>query len=103
MRYILLLLLLNVLISCKPNDHQEIQPGYYRATLEVQDNKEMPFNFNIDDAGIMEIYNGEEVIEVDDITYYNDSIRINFPVYEGYITGKFKNGMITEAKFIKES
>jgi len=103
MRYLILLAVCLVMSSCKKEPKTTLFAGDYRATLEVQDGKELPFNFKFRDDGIIEIYNAEEVIEVDEITYFNDSIRINFPVYEGYIVGKFDNGKMSDAKYIKES
>lgn len=103
MRFIIIIALLSILSSCKKEDHTSLKAGHYRATLEVQDGKELPFNFKVRNDDVIEIYNAEEVIEVDDITYFNDSIRINFPIYEGYIVGKFSNGVISNAKYVKES
>lgn len=103
MRYPILLVIFFVMSSCQQEKQTSLLTGDYRATLEVQDGKDLPFNFKLRKDGIIEIYNAEEVIEVDEITYFNDSVRINFPVYEGYIVGKFENGTISNAKYIKES
>jgi len=103
MRFIIIFALLSILSSCKEEDNTKLKTGMYRATLEVQDGKELPFNFKVRNDEVIEIYNAEEVIEVDEISYFNDSIRINFPIYEGYIVGKFSNGAISNAKYIKES
>lgn len=83
--------------------NSELLSGNYRATLKVQDNKKLPFNFMVKPNGSIEIYNAEEIIPIDEVLYFNDSIRINFPIYEGYIVGKFDNGTISNAKYIKES
>jgi len=103
MKYLLLLVSFVSLVSCKKEQVIELLAGDYRAVLEVQDGEQLPFNFEVKDNGTLEIFNGEEVIAVDEITYFNDSIRINFPVYEGYIAGKFNNGRVTDAQYIKES
>lgn len=103
MRYIIVIALLSILSSCQKEVHSKLLAGDYRATLEVLDGRELPFNFKVRNDDVIEIYNAEEVIEVDEITYFNDSVRINFPVYEGYIVGKFADGTITNAKYVKES
>ncbi|MDB4293570.1 TlpA family protein disulfide reductase [Maribacter sp.] len=98
-----LLLLLN---GCKNADPVEPAMGVWRAELSVMDNQLLPFNFKLlkSDSGkyMMEVYNAEEVINVDEIRVFNDSIVIKMPVYEGYMAGTFtKNEM--KGKFIKES
>jgi len=50
----------------------------------------------------MKIFNAEEVIHVDGICIKNDSIRIQTPVFEGYIKGKFTETTIEDA-YVKES
>jgi len=99
----LIFLLLTGLFGCATENQTTLLSGHYRVTMEMQDGELLPFNFNLREDGVIEIYNAEEVIEVNDIQYSNDSIRINFPIYEGYIAGKFINGKISDAHFIKES
>ncbi len=92
-----------ILMSCQKEVHTKLLHGNYRATLKVQDNQLLPFNFKVKHDGTIEIYNAEEVIEVTDVRYSGDSISIHFPVYEGYIAGVFNNGQIKHAQYIKES
>lgn len=103
MKHLIFSALVLLVFSCKRDSLTALAAGHYRATLEVQDGQELPFNFKVTDDGTIEIYNAEEVIRVDEISYPNDSIRINFPVYEGYIVGKFSDGQISGAKYVKES
>ena len=103
MRYILLSLLILVFVSCEIKQHTTLKPGDYRATIDVGEGKELPFNFKLSPDGNIKMYNAEETIDAEEIIYYSDSVRINFQVYEGYIAGKFDNGNISGAKFIKES
>lgn len=95
-----------VLTSCNTQKEQvSLSEGIWLAELEVMDNQILPFNFKIekiDGVYTMEIYNAEEVIHVDEIIVENDSIRIQTPFFEGYITGKFTSTSI-EGEFIKES
>lgn len=94
-----------VLTSCATKKEESLTEGQWLAELEVTDNQIIPFNFTLEKANsgyTIKIYNSEEVISVDEISIKNDSIRIQMPVYEGYISGKFTKNTI-EGKFIKES
>ena len=99
----LIFILVICILACSVEKHTTLRSGDYRVTMITQDDELLPFNFKLRTDGVMEIYNAEEVIEVNDIQYFNDSIRINFPIYEGYIAGMFENGEVSGAKFIKES
>lgn len=103
MKQLLFIACMYLLFSCNNKVTTKLKPGDYRAVLKVQDTKELPFNFKVVNDSLLQIYNGEEMIPVDEITYYKDSIKINFQVYEGYIAGTFVNGEITNANYIKES
>ncbi|NRD21369.1 TlpA family protein disulfide reductase [Winogradskyella eckloniae] len=108
MRYLILSVLVLVVFSCKNESNsnvlnkQELKTGPYRASLTVKDNKELPFNFEVISASKLKIFNAEEVIEVDEITYRNDSVFIKTPVFEGYIAAKFEGDNL-RGHFIKES
>ncbi|WP_297764320.1 peroxiredoxin [uncultured Muriicola sp.] len=100
-----LLLLLIVMNSCKDQTVPSLSAGTWRGTMEVQDGQLLPFNFSIGNGSegyIMEIYNADEVLSIDEIIINNDSIIIKMPVFEGYISGRFTNSII-EGNFIKES
>jgi len=65
---------------------------------------ELPFTFNViytsPDSFYLEIVNGDEVITVDDIAYGHDrvkgddTIRIEFPIYNSYITAVYEDKVI---------
>ena len=105
-KFISLVVVLVVLISCSQEKKKSLAEGLWLAELTVMDDEILPFNFklNSNDLGHyqMEIYNAEELILVDEIEINNDSILIQFPVFEGYILGTFSENTI-EGKFIKES
>lgn len=101
MRHIYKLLLVVLLIACKP-DEKVLENGTYRAVLKVQDDKELPFIFEVTSAKTLKIYNADEVIDVDEIKYKNDSVFIKAPVFEGYIVAGF-DGVNLKGEFIKES
>ncbi|WP_411895546.1 peroxiredoxin family protein [Winogradskyella sp. A2] len=103
MRYILVLIVALVFCACQnKSDQKTLTLGTYRAVLEVQDNEELPFNFEVTSPQTLKIYNAEEVIEIDEVTYRNDSIFIMAPVFEGYFAGVFEGNHL-KGSFIKES
>ena len=105
-RVISFLFLILILISCQEEQKSSLSEGIWLAELAVMDNEILPFNFKLmrNEVGQyeMEIYNAEEIIPVDEISIKGDSIRIKFPVYEGYIAGTFSENII-QGQFIKES
>lgn len=90
-------------ISCNKEKISTLKKGTYRAILKVQDNQELPFIFEVKNKTLLTIFNADERIIVDEISYKNDSIYIQTPVYEGYIVAKIKKDGNLEGSFIKES
>lgn len=96
-----------LLASCKPKKkHASLNDGIWRAELETKNGDLLPFNFRVikpDDNSLqIEIYNADEIILVDEIEIVGDSIRIQPPVFEGYISGIFTENTIN-GSFIKPS
>lgn len=108
MRYLLTCFLILTILSCKDetktkvSEAKMLEIGTYRAVLEVQDNKELPFIFEVKSPTKLTVFNAEEMIEVDEVDYRNDSIFIKMPVFEGYIAAKFEGDNL-KGSFIKES
>lgn len=103
MRQISLLLILIVLVSCKSEKVQTktLQEGTYKALLKVNDSIDIPFIFEVLTNSELQIFNGEEIIEVDEIIYKNDSVFIKPPVFEGYLAAIItKTGL--EGNYITE-
>ncbi len=71
---------------------------------------QLPFLFDLTYSGdstfYIEIINGEERLRIDDISTWHDqstghdSIRINFPIYDTYILGRWGEGIIQGAWFV---
>ncbi len=92
-------------LSCNFGKDIQLSDGIWLGQLDVMDHETLPFNFRvavIDGNHRMEIYNADEIIEVDEIEIKNDSIKIKLPVFEGYILGRFSETEI-KGSFIKES
>ncbi|MBN4046995.1 TlpA family protein disulfide reductase [bacterium AH-315-P13] len=103
MQKALFLLFIIMLISCnKEKSIQKLEQGTYRAVLQVQDNKDLPFIFKVKSDSTLTIFNAEEEIIIDEIEYRNDSVFIKFPFYEGYVAAKFEGENLV-GNFIKES
>ncbi|APQ19422.1 peroxiredoxin family protein [Maribacter hydrothermalis] len=108
MRYsIIILIIFTLLFSCKPKvNNLNIAEGLWRVELDVMDNQILPFNLKVNQTVngnySMQIFNAEEVINIDEIEITGDSITIKTPVFEGYLAGKFSENKIT-GQFIKES
>lgn len=103
MRIILFLLATLLLSSCNPDyNAQPIKQGSWRGELKISETEILPFNFEITAKRGMKIFNADEVILVDDMTYRNDSVFIKMPVFEGYFALTM-NDSIMQGQFIKES
>ena len=91
MRYLSFLLLAVIFISCKDLDTRNIlKKGSYRMVLDVQDNEELPFIFEVTSDSTLTIFNADERVDVDEIRYVNDSIYIKAPVFQSYFAGVFE-------------
>lgn len=96
-----------LLASCKEaKQEQNLAEGNWVVELDVMDGEVLPFNLVVkkdsSNAYTMQIINAEEVISVDEITIFGDSIVMQTPVFEGFLAGKFTETEIT-GQFIKES
>ncbi|MCF2876413.1 MULTISPECIES: peroxiredoxin family protein [unclassified Tenacibaculum] len=103
MKYFFSIISLITFLSCNKPTSNILETGNYRAILKVQDQQELPFIFKVKENNSIEIYNADEVIEVDEITYKNDSVYIQTPVFEGYITAKIYPNKKLNGYFIKPS
>lgn len=104
---IAVLSILLVLVGCKEEKPSvNLSEGIWLVELDVMDEQALPFNLKvakkIDGSYAMQIYNAEEVIDVDEIEIKGDSIRLQTPVFEGYLSGTFTENKM-EGLFIKES
>ncbi|MFT5863331.1 MAG: thiol-disulfide isomerase/thioredoxin [Flavobacteriales bacterium] len=103
MKKIGLLILLITALSCEKKT-PTLAAGFWRTTLIVQDQEQLPFIFESKPDGTLVIQNAEERIIVDEIAVTGDSIRIQTPVFEGYFAGVFSaDGESISGDFIKPS
>ena len=102
MQKALVLVFISLLFSCNKEKSTSIKSGVWRAEMQITDTEVLPFNFEVTSPKSLKIFNAEEVILVNDITYSNDSIIIKMPVFEGYIAAKLSDSVI-EGAFIKDA
>ncbi len=93
------------MFSCKTEKKVEVNTekltqGLFRAELQVNDTVTLPFTFKVESKDDLVVYNAKEVIEVDEITYGNDSVYIKMPVFEGYLVAKIQNEKL-DGSFVK--
>ncbi|MCT8340935.1 TlpA family protein disulfide reductase [Flavobacteriaceae bacterium TK19130] len=93
MRHFIAILLLLLLFSCG-KDTEVIKAGPWRATLLLNDKKEIPFLLELNSDTTMTFINAEERIDITDVKLKNDSIIIQHPVFEGVIKGTFTKDSI---------
>ena len=101
MRNSLLVFILLIALSCQEKEVKTLEIGTYRGSLIAQDNQAMPFIFEVTSDTTLKIYNADEVIEVDEITYSNDSVYIKLPYFETVIAAKFE-GNNFQGQWIEE-
>ena len=99
-------LLIILITACgTENKVPVLAEGPWHAQLDVMDNYELPFTFDLrTEHGqvLLEVKNAEEQILVDEIELVRDSFHIQMPVFEGYLAGTFTDSTMT-GEFIKES
>ena len=74
-----------------------LEQGVWRAVLKTKSAAEIPFNFSvIDSAGktYLDIINGSERFRVDEITFREDSVLIQMPLFDSEIKAVLKNGRL---------
>ena len=102
-RIVIVIVTFLIIFSCaKKTEELSLEQGRWKAVLEVEKNKELPFIFEVTTANTIKMLNAEEEIIVDEITLKDDSIYIKMPVFEGYIAGTYTANSIS-GEFIKSS
>ena len=85
MRIFLAVLVCYSLNSCNSDKRNSLRAGIWRAELEVQDNRKLPFLFELTPDTTIRFINADEIIETREIDRKGDSITIHPSVFEGYI------------------
>ncbi|MFH4968352.1 TlpA disulfide reductase family protein [Gaetbulibacter sp. M240] len=92
MRYIVLVIIVLFFVNCNKNTEPEtLIQGTYKGVFKTQDGQDIPFIFEVTSDTSLTIKNASERVEVNDIQYKNDSVFIQIPVFEGFISAKLEN------------
>ena len=90
-----------ICMSCTPQAPNSLSPGRYRAELTVKDGQILPFIFEVNTPKSVTFINGEEKITTTEINYQNDTVRIQLPVFEGYLKATMTEDHL-EGHFVTE-
>ncbi len=101
-RNLSIIIVLATLFSCNSNRPESLEEGMWRAQLQLTENETLPFNFEVTSEKSLKVFNAEEVIQVNEISYRNDTVRIQMPVFEGYIEAVLSKGKL-RGSFVIES
>ncbi|MBE9489412.1 MAG: TlpA family protein disulfide reductase [Bacteroidetes bacterium] len=100
MRNFVVLCLVLFIASCKTKTISKLKNGIYKAELLINDSETLPFLFEVTSETNLKVFNADEIIEVDEIEYMNDSVYIKMPVFEGFLVAKIENNKLN-GSFVK--
>jgi thiol-disulfide isomerase/thioredoxin len=86
------------LSSCSKPANRELQPGSYRATLELPGKKSVPFGLDVaqEESGkVLYVSNGDERIRLDEVQATPGQLQARFPGYETILTAKVTGDELT--------
>jgi thiol-disulfide isomerase/thioredoxin len=73
------------------------------VALDLNNEVELPFLMEVTSSTTAKVYNAEEVIEIDEITYENDSVYIKTPVFQAYLVAKINEDGSLTGNYVKEA
>jgi peroxiredoxin len=91
-------LALLTLPACSRHDSRELQPGSYRATVQLPGDKQVPFGLDVaqeQSATVLYVINGAERVRLDDVQVADGQLRARFPGYETTLTAEIEGGELT--------
>jgi len=100
MKNFVALCLVLLIASCKTKTISKLKTGIYKAELLINDSETLPFLFEVTSETSLKVFNADEIIEVDEIEYMNDSVYIKMPVFEGYLVAKIEKDKLN-GSFVK--
>jgi thiol-disulfide isomerase/thioredoxin len=83
------------LVACTRQGSRELQPGSYRATVELAGKKQVPFGLDVaqEESGVaLYVINGEERVRLDDVQVADGRLQAGFPGYETTLTARIDRG-----------
>ncbi len=91
------LLALAVLTTACGSRSRELEPGTYRAVLELPGG-ELPFRLDVakeEQGVVLYLVNGEERVRVDEVTAADGRVTAKMPGYENTLTAEVRGGKLT--------
>jgi hypothetical protein len=91
------LLALAVLTTACGSRSRELEPGTYRAVLELPGG-ELPFGLDVakeEQGVVLYLVNGEERVRVDEVTVADGRVTAKMPGYENTLTAEVRGGKLT--------
>ena len=99
LKYIVFAFVFILIHSCfTSNSNKKLKQGNWIFQLHIdKDNPELtiPFNVEVVDPNLLIVKNSAEQIEVNEITYKNDSVHIIMPVFGSEFKGKISDNSIS--------
>ena len=87
-----------MLSACSKPASRELQPGSYRATLELPGKKLVPFGLDVaqEETGkVLYVINGDERIRLDEVKATQDTLEARFPGYETTLNARVAGDELT--------
>jgi thiol-disulfide isomerase/thioredoxin len=95
---LLLLAAALVLSACSKPVNRELQPGSYRATLELPGKQSVPFALDVaqEESGkVLYVINGDERVRLDEVKTTTGKLEARFPGYETILTARVSGDELT--------
>lgn len=101
LKHILYVLFSVIVFACSNKEAKVLETQTYRVTMEVQDEKELPFIMKVFSEDSLVINNANEAIKVNEIEYKNDSVYIFMPVFESVLVAKIDENNDLKGYYLK--
>lgn len=83
------LIVMVIFFSCSEKVKQlTLKKGTYRVSMLIGDEQEIPFLMEFDSKDSLRILNAEEIINITEVEYKNDSMFISIPAFEGVLKSR---------------
>lgn len=85
------------LAGCSRQDSRELQPGSYRATVELPGGKSVPFGLDIareEKGTVLYLINGPERVRVPEVTVEHGKFTARMPGYENTLSATVSGGKL---------
>jgi Redoxin len=95
---VILVVALLGLAACARPGSRELQPGSYRATVELPGSKQVPFGLDVaqEESGFaLYVINGNERLRLDDVQVKDGRLQARFPGYQTTLSARVSGARLT--------